>query len=69
VVFRGALHYPSESGGWQLGHVDLSEHLDKYHNREVVLIIVSGARLARRRRCVASVGSPWAELANSPGPS
>jgi hypothetical protein len=25
-VLRGALCYPSESGGWQLGDIDLSEH-------------------------------------------
>ena len=29
-VLRGALRYPSESGGWHLGDVDLSEHLGKY---------------------------------------
>ena len=40
-VFRGALRYPSDSGGWQLGDVDLSEHLDKYRDREIVLIIAS----------------------------
>jgi hypothetical protein len=26
-VLRGALRYPSESGGWQLGDIDLSEHV------------------------------------------
>ena len=25
-VLRGVLRYPSESGGWQLGDIDLSEH-------------------------------------------
>jgi hypothetical protein len=25
-VLRGALRYPSDSGGWQLGDIDLSEH-------------------------------------------
>jgi hypothetical protein len=28
-VLRGDLHYPSYSGGWQLGDVDFSEHLAK----------------------------------------
>jgi hypothetical protein len=38
-VLRGALRYPSESGGWQLGDVDLGEHLEKYRDRDVVVII------------------------------
>jgi hypothetical protein len=31
-VLRGALRYPSESGGWQLGDIDLSEHLAGYRD-------------------------------------
>ena len=40
-VLRGALRYPSESGGWQLGGLDLSEHLDKYRDQELVVVIGS----------------------------
>jgi hypothetical protein len=40
-VLRGTLRYPSESGGWQLGDLDLSEHLDKYRDRDLVVIIAS----------------------------
>jgi len=40
-LLRGALSYPSESGGWQLGDLDLSEYLDKYHGQELVVIIGS----------------------------
>jgi len=40
-VLRGALRYPSESGGWQLGDLDLSEHLDKYRDQELMVIIAS----------------------------
>ena len=40
-VLHGALHYPSESGGWQLGDLDLSEYLDKYRDQELVVIIGS----------------------------
>jgi hypothetical protein len=43
-VLRGALRYPSDSGGWQLGDLDLSEHLAKYHNRELVVVIASAGR-------------------------
>jgi hypothetical protein len=40
-VLRGPLRYPSESGGWQLGDVDLSQHLGKYRGRDVTVIIAS----------------------------
>ena len=40
-VLRGALCYPSYSGGWQLGNLDLSEHLDRYRDQELVVIIAS----------------------------
>ena len=40
-VLRGPLRYPGESGGWQLGDLDLSEHLDKYRDRNLVVIIGS----------------------------
>jgi hypothetical protein len=38
-VLRGALRYPSDSGGWQLGDVDFSEHLGKYRDHEVVIVV------------------------------
>ena len=40
-VLRGDLRYPSDSGGWQLGDIDLSEHLAKYRDHEVVIVIAS----------------------------
>ena len=43
-VLRGALRYPSESGGWQLGDLDLSEYLDKYRDQELTVIIASAGR-------------------------
>lgn len=48
-VLKGALRYPSESGGWQLGDVDLSEHLDKYRDREVMLIIASVGKAGKEK--------------------
>jgi hypothetical protein len=38
-VLEGALRYPSETGGWQLGELDLSEYLDRYRNQRLVIII------------------------------
>jgi hypothetical protein len=55
-VLRGALRYPSESGGWQPADADLGEHLDKYRDREVVLIIGSVGEASKERVTWASVG-------------
>jgi hypothetical protein len=38
-VLQGDLRYPSETGGWQLGDLDLSEYLDRYRDQQVVVII------------------------------
>ena len=32
-VLRGALRYPSGSGGWQLGDIDLNEYLAQYRDQ------------------------------------
>ena len=48
-VLRGPLRYPSESGGWQLGDVDLSEHLDRYRDCEVRVIIAATGRAGKER--------------------
>ncbi len=38
-VLQGVLRYPSVTGGWQLGDRDLSEHLARYRDQRLVLII------------------------------
>lgn len=38
-VLQGVLRYPSATGGWQLGDLDLSEYLDRYRDKRLVLII------------------------------
>jgi hypothetical protein len=43
-VLRGALCYPSESGGWQLGDTDFSEHLAKYRDYGLANTTVFGHR-------------------------
>ena len=43
-VLRGPLRYPSESGGWQLGDLDLSEHLSRYRDCELVVIIAATSK-------------------------
>jgi hypothetical protein len=40
-VLHGELRYPSESGGLQLGDLDLSEYLHKYRDCEITLIIAA----------------------------
>ena len=44
-VLWGALRYPSESGGWQLGDIDLSEHLGKGQDCDLAFTIFSGPEL------------------------
>jgi hypothetical protein len=39
VVVDGPLRFPSETGGWQVGGVDLGEFLAQYRDQEVVLIV------------------------------
>ena len=48
-VLRGALRYPSETGGCQVGNVDLSEHLGKYRDCEVLPGKTGDARGAVQR--------------------
>jgi hypothetical protein len=38
-VLEGALRYPSDTGGWQLGDLGLSEYLDRYRDQQLVLIV------------------------------
>jgi hypothetical protein len=44
-VLRGALRYPSDSGGWQLGDIDFSEHLAKYRDHGLVKTTASGPEI------------------------
>ena len=70
-VFEGDLRYPSETGGWQLGDLDLREHLDRYRNQQMIVIIAPvGAAPARTYRCgicgfvMYEAGEcPWCRLA------
>lgn len=68
-VLRGPLRYPSYSGGWQLGDLDLSEHLAKYRDHEVVVIIASvgKARQAEKEKYVCGIcGFAMDELGECP---
>lgn len=38
-VLRGVLRYPSDTGGWQLGDLDLDEYLALFRDQRLVLII------------------------------
>ena len=38
-VLKGDLSYPSVTGSWQLGDLDLGEYLDCYRGKRLVLII------------------------------
>ena len=49
-VLRGPLRYPSYSGGWQLGDLDLSEYLAKYRDHEIVVIVASVGKAGQVKR-------------------
>ena len=38
-VLTSNLRYPSDTGGWQLGELDLSEYLDRYRDQRMVIIV------------------------------
>jgi rubrerythrin len=48
-VLRGPLRYPSETGGWRLGDLDLSAHLSKYRDHEITVIIAATGEAERER--------------------
>ena len=50
-VLRGPMRYPSYSGGWQLGDLGLSEHLAKYRDHEIIVIIASLGKAGKVRTC------------------
>ena len=39
-VLEGYLRYPSQSGNWQLGELDLGEHLDRYRDQRLMVVLV-----------------------------
>ena len=38
-VIEGKLSYPSETGAWQLGEIDIGEYLGKHRGKRLMLII------------------------------
>ncbi len=65
-VLRGVLRYPSESGGWQLGDSDLSEHLEQYHGQDLVVIIGSSGKAEAERVICGLCGFALNEVGECP---
>jgi len=68
-VLRGALRYPSNSGGWQSGELDLSEHLARYRDHELMVIIAPIGRASEvdRTRYICGIcGFAMTELGECP---
>jgi hypothetical protein len=42
-VLEGNLRYPSATGGWQLGDVDLGEYLERYRDQRLKVILAVDA--------------------------
>jgi phage FluMu protein Com len=43
-VLEGNLRYPSSSGGWQLGDVDLHNYLGRHRDQRLVIILVPAGK-------------------------
>jgi hypothetical protein len=39
-VLEGTLRYPSRTGGWQLGDVDLGDLLSRYRDQRLMVVLV-----------------------------
>jgi hypothetical protein len=65
-VLRGSLRYPSESGGWQLGDLDLSEHLWQYRDCEVTVIIAATGKAEPERVVCGICGFVMDEVGDCP---
>ena len=39
-VLEGDLRYPSQAGSWQLGDLDLGEHLRRYRDQQLMVVLV-----------------------------
>jgi hypothetical protein len=65
-VLRGPLRYPSESGGWQLGDLDLSEHLSGYRDCEVTVIIAATGEAEPERVVCGICGFVMDEVGDCP---
>jgi len=65
-VLRGPLTYPSETGGLQLGDLDLSEYLHKYRDCEVTIIISATGEAEQKPIMCGICGFVLAEIGNCP---
>jgi hypothetical protein len=65
-VLRGPLRYPSETGSWQLGDVDLGEHLWQYRDCEVTVIIAATGKAEPERVVCGICGFVMDEVGDCP---
>jgi hypothetical protein len=65
-VLHGPLRYPSETGSWQLGDLDLSEHLSQYRDCEVTVIIAATGKAEPERVVCGICGFVMDEVGECP---
>ena len=65
-VIRGTLRYLSETGKWQLGEVDLGEHLEKYRDCELVLVVAAVEKASEERITCGICGFVLNEIGECP---
>jgi len=63
---EGALIYPNETGGWQIGNTDLSEYLDQYRDQKVVVIVAPLGKAKRKPRVCGICGFVLNEAGECP---
>lgn len=66
-VLEGDRRYPSETGTWQLGDVDLGEYLDRYHNRRLIIIFVPIGKAEKESMTCGICGFAMDEVVKCPG--
>ena len=68
-LLRGALRYDEESGNWYLDDVNMTPHLARYRDREVMIVIAPLGKVEPReepRRVCDICGCPLDELGDCP---
>ena len=65
-VLRGALRYPSETGNWQLGDVDLGEYFAKFRDCELVLVVAAVGQASERLIACGICGFALDEIGECP---
>jgi hypothetical protein len=65
-ILEGALHYPSETGSWQLGGVELGKYLAKDCDQRLMIILVPLSKATKEAYIGSVCGFVMRELQGFP---